>query len=130
MNSFEILQDLETCLSCGKNFKLLYSHLKRSKNCQSKYDMNDMETKKKTERTKYNTEYISNERTEKRKIDEIIFKKGIAEEKANQRNIKRKEDKTSFKKGRAQEKAQEILAKQEEDIAKFKRGMADEKAKE
>ena len=58
--------------------------------------MNDMEKQKKTERTKYHRELISDGRSEKRKEDETIFKKGIAEDKSKQRNIKRKEDNNKF----------------------------------
>ena len=39
VNRFNVLEDLEECSSCGKEIKLLFSHLKRSQKCQAHYDM-------------------------------------------------------------------------------------------
>ena len=41
----------EKCQSCGKSFKLLFSHLSRSKPCQQKYDMNKLRDENKAKRS-------------------------------------------------------------------------------
>ena len=35
-------KEQDQCNACGKKFKLLFSHLSRSKACQSKYDMDKL----------------------------------------------------------------------------------------
>ena len=40
----------EQCKACGKTFKLIFSHLSRSKNCQMEYDMKQLKEDIQTKR--------------------------------------------------------------------------------
>ena len=75
VNSFKILDNLEECNSCRKEFKNLFSHLKRSKMCQTNYDMDVLEREKKEKRRIYVKESKQDERRDKREKDEVQFKK-------------------------------------------------------
>ena len=81
----------EQCKSCGKKFKLLFSHLSRSKGCQSEYDMDGLREEIKIKRRELNKKQMKEERNKKRKEDEDNFKAGRAAEKSKERNAKRKE---------------------------------------
>ena len=77
---------------CRKEFKLLFSHLKRSKKCQVNYDMEMLEKTKKDERKEYDTEKKQEKSNAKRKSDECVFKEEQAIKKRKQRNAKRQVD--------------------------------------
>jgi hypothetical protein len=86
----------EECKSCGKKFKLLFSHLSRAKNCQKHYDMESLRENIKSKRRECDKVQKARERELKRNIDEEGFKKGRAEKLAKERETKKAIDEKGF----------------------------------
>ena len=75
-------EEKEKCKCCGKLFKLLFSHLSRSKGCQAGYDIEKLREEISAKRKECNKVTKMEGRTKKRTEDEVGFKTGMANEKA------------------------------------------------
>ena len=126
----------DTCASCGKSFKRLMTHLKKSENCQLLYDMEALEEEQRIKRKENHREAVKksiNNTPEKKKAE--IERVRAAVKKCVNKTPEKKKDEIErvraavdkHRKGRTPEKKKVDQIKNKEALDKHRKGRTPDK---
>ena len=125
------------CLGCGKEFKRLLTHLKKSKFCESFYDITSLESESKKLRLEKRRLLMANLRInqseeDKKKSKEVHkesmanFRKSQPEEDKKKSKEVNKESKANFRKSQSEEDKKKSKEVHKESMANFRKSQSEE----